>query len=160
MNARFKSIQSGSSRRAFRALLAGLILFEMAACSSQFGARQRAHELERQRTERFRMSQAQILQASASSYEQVLQAARVRGDLNQDAPALLRLQDDVTWKERQQLPAALFGQLLIGVYDLPFTDRPALTVGLERLPDAQLEQLYDLIRQARQLSELTLSSTR
>ncbi|HEN8797528.1 TPA: chromosome partitioning protein ParB [Pseudomonas putida] len=74
--------------------------------------------------------------------------------------ALLRLQDDVTWKERQQLPAALFGQLLIGVYDLPFTDRPALTVGLERLPDAQLEQLFSLIRHARQLIELTLSSTR
>lgn len=74
--------------------------------------------------------------------------------------ALLRLQDDVTWKERQQLPAALFGQLLIGVYDLPFTDRPALTMGLERLPDAQLEQLFSLIRHARQLIELTLSSTR
>ncbi|MES3707396.1 chromosome partitioning protein ParB [Pseudomonas putida] len=74
--------------------------------------------------------------------------------------ALLRLQDDVTWKERQQLPAALFGQLLIGVYDLPFNDRPALTVGLERLPDAQLEQLFRLIRHARQLIELTLSSTR
>ncbi|HDS1692511.1 ParB family protein [Pseudomonas sp. yb_1] len=74
--------------------------------------------------------------------------------------ALLRLQDDVAWKERQQLPAALFGQLLIGVYDLPFTDRPALTVGLERLPDAQLEQLFSLIRHARQLIELTLSSTR
>ncbi|WP_349975005.1 ParB family protein [Pseudomonas sp. WHRI 8519] len=74
--------------------------------------------------------------------------------------ALLRLQDDVAWKERQQLPAALFGQLLIGVYDLPFTDRPALTVGLERLPDAQLEQLFTLILHARHLIELTLSSTR
>ena len=74
--------------------------------------------------------------------------------------ALLRLQDDVAWKERQQLPAALFGQLLIGVYDLPFTDRPALTVGLERLPDVQMEQLFTLIRHARQLIELTLSSTR
>lgn len=74
--------------------------------------------------------------------------------------ALLRLQDDVTWQQRQQLPAALFGQLLIGAYDLPFTERPALTVGLERLPDAQLEQLYSLIRHARHLIELTLSSTR
>jgi ParB family protein of integrating conjugative element (PFGI_1 class) len=74
--------------------------------------------------------------------------------------ALLRLQDDVTWQQRRQLPAALFGQLLIGAYDLPFPERPALTVGLERLPDAQLEQLYALIRHARQLSELTLSSTR
>lgn len=74
--------------------------------------------------------------------------------------ALLRLQDDVSWKERQQLPAALFGQLLIGAYDLPFAERPALTVGLERLPDAQLEQLFSLIRHARQLIELTLSTTR
>ncbi|EOG3620430.1 ParB family protein [Pseudomonas putida] len=74
--------------------------------------------------------------------------------------ALLRLQDDVTWQQRQQLPAALFGQLLIGAYDLPFPERPALTVGLKRLPDAQLEQLYTLIRHARQLIELTLSSTR
>ncbi|PVZ36873.1 ParB family protein [Pseudomonas sp. CC120222-01a] len=74
--------------------------------------------------------------------------------------AVLRLQDDVTWQQRQQLPAALFGQLLIGAYDLPFAERPALTVGLERLPDAQLEQLYSLIRHARQLIELTLSSTR
>lgn len=74
--------------------------------------------------------------------------------------ALLRLQDDVTWQQRQQLPAALFGQLLIGAYDLPFAERPALTVGLERLPDAQLEQLYSLIRHARQLIELTLSSNR
>ncbi|HDS0918390.1 TPA: chromosome partitioning protein ParB [Pseudomonas putida] len=74
--------------------------------------------------------------------------------------ALLRLQDDVSWKERQQLPAALFGQLLIGAYDLPFAERPALTVGLERLPDAQLEQVFTLIRHARQLIELTLSTTR
>lgn len=74
--------------------------------------------------------------------------------------ALLRLQDDVSWKERQQLPAALFGQLMIGAYDLPFAERPALTVGLKRLPDAQLEQLFMLIRHARQLIELTLSTTR
>ncbi|AUZ58515.1 Protein ybcL precursor [Pseudomonas sp. XWY-1] len=74
--------------------------------------------------------------------------------------ALLRLQDDVTWQQRQQLPAALFGQLLIGAYDLPFAERPALTVGLERLPDAQLEQLFSLVRHARQLIELTLSPTR
>lgn len=74
--------------------------------------------------------------------------------------ALLRLQDEVTWQERQQLPAALFGQLLIGAYDLPFAERPALTIGLERLPDAQLEQLFTLIRHARQLIELTLSTTR
>ncbi|MNF32061.1 hypothetical protein D3C84_128380 [compost metagenome] len=74
--------------------------------------------------------------------------------------ALLRLQDDVAWEQRQQLPAALFGQLLIGAYDLPFAERPSLTVGLERLPDAQLEQLFALIRHARRLIDMTLSPTR
>ncbi|MNL06841.1 hypothetical protein D3C87_1274900 [compost metagenome] len=74
--------------------------------------------------------------------------------------ALLRLQDGVAWEQRQQLPAALFGQLLIGAYDLPFAERPSLTVGLERLPDAQLEQLFALIRHARRLIDMTLSPTR
>lgn len=74
--------------------------------------------------------------------------------------ALLRLQDDVAWAQRQQLPAALFGQLLIGAYDLPFAERPALTIGLERLPDEQLEQLFALIRHARQLIDATLSTLR
>lgn len=74
--------------------------------------------------------------------------------------ALLRLQDDVAWAQRQQLPAALFGQLLIGAYDLPFAERPALTIGLERLPDEQLEQLFALIRNARQLVDTTLSTLR
>ncbi|MEW9678423.1 ParB family protein [Pseudomonas sp. TE50-2] len=74
--------------------------------------------------------------------------------------ALLRLQDDVAWSQRQQLPAALFGQLLIGAYDLPFAERPALTIGLERLPDEQLEQLFALIRHARQLINTTLSTLR
>jgi len=71
--------------------------------------------------------------------------------------ALLRLQDEVAWHQRQQIPAALFGQLLIGAYEMPFAERPALTIGLERLPDAQLEQLFTLIRHARRLIELTLS---
>jgi ParB family protein of integrating conjugative element (PFGI_1 class) len=74
--------------------------------------------------------------------------------------ALLRLQDEVIWEQRQQLPAALFGQLLIGAYDIRLVDRPALSIGLERLPDAQLEQLFSLIRTARRLIELTLSSSR
>ncbi|WP_409322122.1 ParB family protein [Pseudomonas putida] len=74
--------------------------------------------------------------------------------------ALLRLQDDVVWTQRQQLPAALFGQLLIGAYDLPFAERPALTIGLERLPAEQLEQLFALIRHARQLIDVTLSTLR
>ena len=71
--------------------------------------------------------------------------------------ALLRTQDEVDWEDRRQLPSALFGQLLLGVYQLPLADRPALDVGLERLPDALLIKLYRLIRLARRLIELTLA---
>lgn len=74
--------------------------------------------------------------------------------------ALLRVQDDVAWEQRQQLPAALFGQLLLGAYDLPLIERPQLAIGIERLPDPQLAQLFSLIRLSRRLIELTLSSTR
>lgn len=71
--------------------------------------------------------------------------------------ALLRAQDDVNWEDRKQLPSALFGQLLLGVYELPLTDRPAVDVGLERLPDNLLIKLYRLIRLARRLIELTIA---
>ncbi|CRM90880.1 integrating conjugative element, PFGI_1 class, ParB family protein [Pseudomonas sp. 22 E 5] len=71
--------------------------------------------------------------------------------------ALLRAQDDVSWEDRKQLPSALFGQLLLGVYQLPLTDRPAVDVGLERLPDGLLIKLYRLIRLARRLIDLTLT---
>ncbi|MCA4963626.1 ParB family protein [Pseudomonas sp. Y24-6] len=71
--------------------------------------------------------------------------------------ALLRAQDDVNWEDRQQLPSALFGQLLLGIYQLPLTDRPAVDVGLERLPDSLLIKLYRLIRLARRLIDLTLT---
>ncbi|AZD67480.1 integrating conjugative element, PFGI_1 class, ParB family protein [Pseudomonas chlororaphis] len=71
--------------------------------------------------------------------------------------ALLRAQDDVNWEDRQQLPSALFGQLLLGIYQLPLTDRPAVDVGLERLPDSLLINLYRLIRLARRLIDLTLT---
>lgn len=70
--------------------------------------------------------------------------------------ALLRAQDEVNWEDRQQLPSALFGQLLLGVYQLPLPDRPAEDVGLERLPDSLLIKLYRLIRLARRLIDLTL----
>lgn len=70
--------------------------------------------------------------------------------------ALLRAQDEVNWEDRKQLPSALFGQLLLGVYQLPLTDRPAMDVGLERLPDGLLIKLYRLIRLARRLIDLTL----
>ncbi|WP_324745701.1 ParB family protein [Pseudomonas veronii] len=70
--------------------------------------------------------------------------------------ALLRAQDDVNWEDRKQLPSALFGQLLLGVYQLPLTDRPAMDVGLERLPDRLLIKLYRLIRLARRLIDITL----
>ncbi|MNL51640.1 hypothetical protein D3C87_1747520 [compost metagenome] len=71
--------------------------------------------------------------------------------------ALLRAQDDVNWEDRKQLPSALFGQLLLGIYQLPLTDHPALDVGLERLPDRLLIKLYRLIRLARRLIDLTLT---
>lgn len=70
--------------------------------------------------------------------------------------ALLRAHDEVHWEDRQQLPAALFGQLLAGVYQIPLNERPALNVGLERLPDEQLIQLFRLIRLARRLIDHTL----
>lgn len=71
--------------------------------------------------------------------------------------ALLRAQDDVNWEDRKQLPSALFGQLLLGVYQVPLLDRPAVDVGLERLPDCLLIKLYRLIRLARRLIDLTLT---
>lgn len=72
--------------------------------------------------------------------------------------ALLRAQDEVNWEDRKQLPSALFGQLLLGVYQLPLTDHPAVDIGLERLPDSLLIKLYRLIRLARRLIDLTLTS--
>lgn len=71
--------------------------------------------------------------------------------------ALLRAQDDVNWDDRKQLPSALFGQLLLGVYQVPLLDRPVIDVGLERLPDSLLIKLYRLIRLARRLIDLTLA---
>ncbi|WLG76582.1 ParB family protein [Pseudomonas simiae] len=71
--------------------------------------------------------------------------------------ALLRAQDEVNWEDRKQLPSALFGQLLLGVYQLPLTDRPAVDVGLERLPDGLLIKLYRLIRLSRRLIDLMLT---
>ncbi|QGF93537.1 chromosome partitioning protein ParB [Pseudomonas sp. CFSAN084952] len=71
--------------------------------------------------------------------------------------ALLRAQDEVNWEDRKQLPSALFGQLLLGVYQLPLAYRPAVDVGLERLPDGLLIKLYRLIRLARRLIDLTLT---
>lgn len=71
--------------------------------------------------------------------------------------ALLRAQDEVNWEDRKQLPSALFGQLLLGVYQLPLPDRPTIDMGLERLPDRLLIKLYRLIRLARRLIDLTLN---
>lgn len=71
--------------------------------------------------------------------------------------ALLRAQDEVNWEDRKQLPSTLFGQLLLGVYQLPLPDRPAVDLGLERLPDGLLIKLYRLIRLARRLIDLTLT---
>ncbi|MBW1248774.1 ParB family protein [Pseudomonas tolaasii] len=71
--------------------------------------------------------------------------------------AFLRAQDDVNWEDRKYLPSALFGQLLVGVYQIPLLDCPAVDVGLERLPDSLLIKLYRLIRLARRLIDLTLN---
>ncbi|WP_339428276.1 MULTISPECIES: ParB family protein [unclassified Pseudomonas] len=71
--------------------------------------------------------------------------------------ALLRAQDEVNWEDRKQLPSALFGQLLLGIYQLPLPDSPAVDVGLQRLPDELLIKLYRLIRLARRLIDLTLT---
>ncbi len=71
--------------------------------------------------------------------------------------ALMRAQDDVNWEDRKQLPSALFGQLLLGIYQFPLPDHPIMDVGLERLPDSLLIKLYRLIRLARRLIDLTLT---
>ncbi|WP_339420325.1 MULTISPECIES: ParB family protein [unclassified Pseudomonas] len=93
----------------------------------------------------------------ALSIEQLdLAAPRVAG-VHLLLLALLRAQDEVNWEDRKQLPSALFGQLLLGIYQLPLADRPAVDVGLERLPDSLLIKLYRLIRLARRLIDLTLT---
>ncbi|MFL9673043.1 ParB family protein [Pseudomonas sp. 2822-17] len=93
----------------------------------------------------------------ALSIEQLDLAATRAAGVHLLLLALLRAQDEVNWEDRKQLPSALFGQLLLGVYQLPLTDRPAVDVGLERLPDYLLIKLYRLIRLARRLIDLTLT---
>ena len=91
MTLRSSTIQTRSGLRSLSAIGWLLALLALSACSSQFEARQRAHALERQRTDSLRMSQAQMVQAAAVSYEQLRQAAQDRGELNRDPAALLRL---------------------------------------------------------------------
>ncbi|MEB2647775.1 ParB family protein [Pseudomonas canadensis] len=93
----------------------------------------------------------------ALSIEQLDLAAPRAAGVHLMLLALLRAQDEVSWEDRKQLPSALFGQLLLGVYQLPLADRPAVDVGLERLPDSLLIKLYRLIRLARRLIDLTLT---
>lgn len=71
--------------------------------------------------------------------------------------AILRAHDGIDWEDRQHLPSALFGQLLIGAYEIPLNDRPAMNVDLERLPDEQLIMFFRLVRLARRLIDLTLA---
>lgn len=68
--------------------------------------------------------------------------------------ALLRAHDPGDWQDRQHLPAALFGQVLLGSYQLPLPDQPAEDIGLARLPDALLTPLFRLIRLSRRLIDL------
>lgn len=93
----------------------------------------------------------------ALSIEQLDLAAPRAAGVHLMLLALLRAQDEVNWEDRKQLPSALFGQLLLGIYQLPLADRPAVDVGLERLPDSLLIKLYRLIRLARRLIDLTLT---
>ncbi|MNZ11317.1 hypothetical protein D3C78_281800 [compost metagenome] len=69
--------------------------------------------------------------------------------------SLLRAHDRLDWQDRRQLPAALFGQTLLGIYQLSLPGQPPEDIGLERLPDPQVLQLFRLIRLARRLIELT-----
>ncbi|SDX99255.1 ParB family protein [Pseudomonas salomonii] len=93
----------------------------------------------------------------ALSIEQLDLAAPRAAGVHLMLLALLRAQDEVNWEDRKQLPSALFGQLLLGVYQLPLADRPTVDVGLERLPDYLLIKLYRLVRLARRLIDLTLT---
>lgn len=93
----------------------------------------------------------------ALSIEQLDLAAPRAAGVHLMLLALLRAQDDVSWEDRKQLPSALFGQLLLGVYHLPLINRPTMDVGLERLPDDLLIKLYRLVRLARRLIDLTLT---
>ncbi|MGP3791667.1 ParB family protein [Pseudomonas sp. B392_1p] len=68
--------------------------------------------------------------------------------------ALLRAHDALDWQDRRHLPAALFGQVLLGIYQLPLPDQPAEDIGLARLPDTLLMQLLRLIRLSRRLIDL------
>lgn len=68
--------------------------------------------------------------------------------------ALLRAHDPLGWEDRSHLPAALFGQVLLGIYQLPLPGQPPKDIGLARLPDALLIQLLRLIRLSRRLIDL------
>lgn len=68
--------------------------------------------------------------------------------------ALLRAHEPLDWEDRGHLPAALFGQVLLGIYQLPLPGQPAKDIGLACLPDALLIQLLRLIRLSRRLIDL------
>jgi len=72
---------------------------------------------------------------------------------------LLRLQPAAT-EETAGMMTALFGQLLIGSYDIAIGTQPAGAIGLERLPDALLDSLFRLIRLARRLVDLSREEQR
>ncbi|WP_437884504.1 ParB family protein [Pseudomonas sp. LRF_L74] len=65
--------------------------------------------------------------------------------------ALMREHDGLDWQDRQLLPSALFGQLLLGIYDIDLPNRPAQDIGLARLPDDVLLSFIRLLRLARRL---------
>jgi len=67
---------------------------------------------------------------------------------------LLRLQPAAT-EETAGMITALFGQLLIGNYDIAIGTQAPQPIGLERLPDTLLDTLFRLIRLARRLVDLS-----
>jgi len=74
---------------------------------------------------------------------------------------LLRLQPSATEKTANTaLTSALFGELLIGSYDIAIGTQAAQPIGLERLPDALLDSLFRLIRLARHLVDLSREEKR
>lgn len=67
---------------------------------------------------------------------------------------LLRLHENLPETEQQKIISALFGQMLLGAYDLDIGTNKAISIGMERLPDVLLVKLFRFIRLARRLVDL------
>lgn len=67
---------------------------------------------------------------------------------------LLRLHENLPETEQQKIISALFGQMLLGAYDLDIGTNKAISIGMEKLPDVLLVKLFRFIRLARRLVDL------